>query len=137
MKYKILLLIITITSVLLINTIAIQAQGLEGKAAEELAAQNEAFLQEAGLGSEANLSEVVSSLIKILLSFLGVIFVVLIIYAGFLWMTSAGNEEKIGKAKKTMTAAIIGLAIVLAAYSITWFVLDTILEATKGGQGLD
>ena len=52
-----------------------------------------------------------------------------------MWMTSAGNEEKIATAKKTMTAAIIGVAIVLAAYAITFFVMDQLLVATKG-EGL-
>ena len=115
----------------------VQAQGLTGQAQEELDRQNQAFLQETGLGTQASISIVVSGIIRILLSFLGVIFVVLIIYAGFMWMTAAGNDEKISKSKKIMAAATIGLAIVLAAYAITYFVLDQLLEATKGGQGLD
>ena len=118
-------------------TSPVLAQGLQGQTKTDLDAQNAAFLGETGLGTQASISIVVSSIIRILLSFLGVIFVVLIIYAGFMWMTSAGNEEKISKAKKIMVSAIIGLAIILAAYAITYFVLDQLLEATKGGQGLD
>jgi len=102
------------------------------------AAQNdEAFLEVAGLGTQASISDVVSAVIKTLLSLLGVIFIVLIVYAGFMWMTSAGNEEQIAKAKKIMGAATIGLAVVLSAYAITYFVIDQVLEATKGGTGLD
>lgn len=98
--------------------------------------QNRAFIEAAGLGT-APIAVVVSDIIKIFLSFLGVIFIVLIIYAGFMWMTAAGNADKVGKAKNTMIAAIIGLAIVLSAYAITYYVIDQIIEATKGGQGLD
>lgn len=98
--------------------------------------QNDAFIKAAGLGT-TTIAVVVSDIIKILLSFLGVLFIVLIVYAGFMWMTSAGSEDKITKAKAIMVAAIIGLVIVLAAYAITYYVVDQVLEATKGGQGLD
>jgi hypothetical protein len=52
---------------------------------------------------------------------LGVLFVCLTVYAGFLWMTAGGNEEHIEKAKKLLFRAVIGLIIVLSAYSIAWF----------------
>ena len=104
----------------------------------ELEGHNQAFLREAGLGTQTtDISEIASDIIKFFLSFLGIIFIILIVYAGFMWMTSAGEEAKISKAKSTMVAAVIGLAIVLAAYAITYFVIDQILESTKGGQGLD
>jgi len=102
-----------------------------------LSNQDTAFIKETGLGTDISLGEIVSRVIKVILSFLGVIFFLLMIYAGFTWMTAAGSEEKINQAKKTMAAAVIGLAIVLAAYTITYFVIDKILEATKGGAGLD
>jgi preprotein translocase subunit SecG len=85
-------------------------------------------------GDPNSLSKAIAEIIKVVLGFLGVIFIVLILYAGFMWMTSAGNEEKISKAKKTMVAAIIGTAIVLAAYAITFFVIDQLLVATGGDR---
>ena len=51
---------------------------------------------------------IIARIINIALLFLGVIAVGLIIYAGFLWMTSGGNEDKIDKAKNTLKNAIIG-----------------------------
>ena len=80
-------------------------------------------------------SRAIAEIIRVILGFLGIIFVVLIIYAGFTWMTAAGNEEKITKAKKIMVSAIIGTAIILAAYAITFFVISELLEAT-GAEGL-
>lgn len=63
--------------------------------------------------------EAIGYLISIVLSFVGIIFLLLTIYGGYLWMTAAGNEEQISKAKKIITAAIIGLIIIAGAYTIT------------------
>ena len=113
------------------------AQVLTGQAQTQLQTRNQEFLGEAGLSANLTLGQFVAAVIKVMLGFLGVIFIVLIIYSGITWMTSAGNEEKIGTAKKTMIAATIGLAIVLSAYAITFFIIDKLLEATRGGQGLN
>lgn len=61
-----------------------------------------------------------------ILGFTGTIFFVLVVYAGILWMTAAGNEEQTTKAKKILGAAVIGLIIVLSAYAITRFIGDTL-----------
>lgn len=108
------------------------AQTVTGDTKAQLDVQNQAFLTASGLGTNANFSVTVSQIIKVLLSFLGIIFIVLIIYAGYTWMLAAGNEENISRAKKIISAAIIGLTIVLAAYFITFFVIDNILKATNG-----
>ncbi len=75
----------------------------------------------ASLG-QMDIGQIVARIIRIVLGFLGTIFLILTIYSGFRWMTSAGNEDAIKKAKGTITAAIIGLVVVLAAYAITYFV---------------
>lgn len=72
---------------------------------------------------------ITSMVITSLLSLMGVIFLVLLIYGGFLWMTAKGNEQQVEKAKEVMYSAIIGLIIVLAAYAISYFVVDNL---TKG-----
>ncbi|MFA6322202.1 MAG: hypothetical protein WCX71_01845 [Candidatus Buchananbacteria bacterium] len=78
-----------------------------------------------------SLAETVSNMVKILLGFLGIIFLILIIYAGFTWMTAAGNDEKTKKAKDIIQASVIGVAIIIAAYAITYFVIDNLLKATN------
>ena len=65
---------------------------------------------------------IVALIIQAFLGLLGVIFVVLIIYGGYLWMTARGNEQRVEKAKNTLQAAIIGLVIVISAYAITSFI---------------
>ena len=102
------------------------AQGL----GDSIDQQSSAFIGQTGLSETATPSVIVAQIIKAFLQFLGVIFIVLIIYAGFTWMTSAGNEEKVGKAKKIIIAAVIGLALVLSAYAITVFVTNKFLSAT-------
>lgn len=69
----------------------------------------------------------IGSIIGLVLSFIGVIFLVLMIYAGISWMTAAGNQEKVTKAKDLIINAIIGLIIVLAAYAITSFIGNQLL----------
>ena len=79
---------------------------------------------------EANqnkLSEIIGIGIQAFLGLLGVIFLVLIIYAGFNWMTAQGEEEKVTKAKDTLTRAVIGVIITIAAYAISYWVFDKLL----------
>ncbi len=57
------------------------------------------------------------------LAFVGVIFFVLMLYAGFLWMTARGNEEQVKKAQELIQSAIIGMIIIFLSYVITNFVL--------------
>lgn len=71
----------------------------------------------------------IANIIQIVLSFLGVVFVVLMFKAGISWMTADGNEEKVTKAKTTIINLIIGLVLVFAAYIITYS-LSSILSGT-------
>ncbi len=82
----------------------------------------------AGLG-EANLTEVIARIIRAVLGFLGVVAVVIILWGGFLWMTSGGAEDKVKNARKLIIMGIVGLAIVLAAYAIAAFVITSLVSA--------
>lgn len=79
-----------------------------------------------------SIERIVGDVIGLLLGLLGVIFLVLTIYAGFLWMTAAGDSKKVDQAKSILTTSVIGLAIILAAYAITEFVLRVLLTAVDG-----
>jgi len=76
--------------------------------------------------ADVPLEERIGDIIGIFLSFLGVIFLILMLVAGFNWMTAGGEEEKISKARDTIREAIIGLVIVVAAYAISIFVIESI-----------
>lgn len=66
----------------------------------------------------------VGTILTLVFSFLGIIFLVLTIYAGINWMTAQGDASQVTKAKETLIRAIVGLVIVLAAYGITYFVMS-------------
>jgi len=88
------------------------------------AAGNAAKYDTANVKSGAiSTSSIAGGIIRIFLSLLGVIFILLMLYGGYLWMTARGNQEQVTKAKELMTSAIIGLVIVIAAYAITYFAL--------------
>jgi len=74
--------------------------------------------------NEFGLSEIIGTVIQMALSLLGVIFLVLMLYAGYHWMTAQGEEEKVNKAKDTITRAIIGLIIVVGSYAIWAFIFS-------------
>jgi len=82
-----------------------------------------------GLGSR-DLKETITAVLNVLLGFLGIIAVIVILLGGFKWMTAGGNEDKTGEAKKLIGAGIVGLVIILAAYAIATYVINTISSAT-------
>ncbi len=73
----------------------------------------------------------VARLINVAMLFLGIIAVVLILVAGFKWMTAGGNEDKVGEAQKLMGAGVIGLVIILSAWGIANFILNRLMSATS------
>lgn len=75
------------------------------------------------VGAEG-IGTIVALAIKALLGLLGIIFVYLMVLAGYNWMTAAGDEQKVEKAKDEIKRAIIGLIIIVSAYAITYFVLQ-------------
>ncbi len=81
-------------------------------------------------GLSSDLPTVVATVIKAVLALVGTVFLVLTIYAGILWMTAQGEEEKVTKAKDIIKASIIGLVIIMSAYAITYFVTSRLTAAT-------
>lgn len=76
--------------------------------------------------NQRSVDPIIATVISVILSFLGVIFLILMVYGGYIWMMAAGNDEKVTKAKDLIKAAIIGLLIVVGAYAITIFVMARI-----------
>lgn len=61
------------------------------------------------------------------LLYLGIIFFLLVVYAGLLWMSASGNDSKVEKAKDVLISAVVGLIIVVSAYAIVNFVFGNVL----------
>lgn len=87
-----------------------------------------------GLGTK-DLREGVMAIVNVLLGFLGIVAIIIILYGGFVWLTSAGNEDKVGQAKKIITAGIIGLVIIFISYAIATFVITELISATGANVG--
>ena len=79
---------------------------------------------------ETKLPLIIGRIVKIVISFLGLIAAVIIIIGGFQWMTSGGNEEKIAGAKKLMINGLIGMVLVILAYAIASFVISSLSKVT-------
>ncbi len=81
-------------------------------------------------GEKGNLPQKVGAIVKIFLTILGIIAILFVLYAGFKWMTAAGNEDQVTEAKNTLKNGLAGLFIILLAYSITAFVITKFGGAT-------
>lgn len=78
-----------------------------------------------GLGSTiSDPKPTIRIIINVTLGFLGIVVVVMIIYGGFLWLTSAGQEERVTKGKHTLVWAAIGALVISIAWTITSYILQ-------------
>ncbi len=85
----------------------------------------------AGYGTkkeDRDIDKIIGNVIFQIFSFVGVIFLILMVYGGFLWMTAAGSEEKTTKAKKLLTAALVGIIIVVGAGAVSYFVINFLMK---------
>ncbi|MBP9827672.1 DUF4215 domain-containing protein [Patescibacteria group bacterium] len=82
-----------------------------------------------GLGDQP-LEIIIGNIIRVALGFLGIIAVCIILYGGFVWMTSGGSEEKVSRAKKILINGVIGLGLVMTSLAIATFVMNAISGAT-------
>ncbi len=84
----------------------------------------------AGNDDAVGLPEMIGNIINILLSIVGIYFVVIVIYAGWLYLSDSGDVVKVKKAKTLLGQAVIGIAIILSAYGISTFVIENLTKIT-------
>lgn len=80
--------------------------------------------------------EIIRRLINIVMGFLGLIAVVIILISGFQWMTAGGNDENVTKARNRLIQGVIGLALILASWTVAYFIIQSLGGAvtTSGAQ---
>jgi hypothetical protein len=78
------------------------------------------------VGGASNLPELAAVIVNVALSLIGILFFILMLYAGITWMKAMGNTDEVTKAKEMITQAIIGLVIIMAAYAISNFVFTSL-----------
>ena len=95
--------------------------------------------EQLGVGdTTTDIRDNIRTFINILLGFLGVIAVIVIIYAGFTWMTSLGNAERVTKAKRTIIWAVVGIIVILSAWTIASYIINlgqNLTGVSPGGGG--
>lgn len=91
----------------------------------------------AGFGKSMSPEFYVGLILTIFFSIIGIIFLVLIVLSGVKWMTAQGNTSRVDQAKDTITKAITGLIITLAAYGITYFVIKAISPTSPFKDNID
>lgn len=110
-----------LTLMFAVPLINVQAQINPVDRLEQTGLQNE-------LGGTSNdLPATIGNIITVALSFLGIVFIIFILYAGFQWLLAQGDEGKIKKAKQIIIQSVIALVIIFLAYAITSFVFETII----------
>lgn len=81
-------------------------------------------------GGESSLRELIQTILNYFLGFLGFVATLMVIYGGVLYVTSAGNDESVGKAKKILMYAVLGIIIILISFAL----INTVLGAGTGGS---
>lgn len=94
-------------------------------------AADDAGFQIGGFTAGEGVGVIAAVIIKAFLGLLGIIFLVLMIYGGYVWMMARGNEQEAERAKNIMQRAVIGLIIIIGAYAITAFVFSGLEKAIQ------
>ena len=76
--------------------------------------------------AQGTLGQNVTLIINYFLGILGLVAVAFLIYAGILMVTAGGNDEQVGKARKVITYAVIGIVIILLSWTIVTFVASAL-----------
>jgi len=124
-KYK---TIFTILLILAVFSICLPAYAESGVFSDMMEGM-EKFNKQAGL-PKSDINQMAGGIIKSVLSFLGIFALIIVMYGGFLWMISGSNEERKKSAKGVFVNGIIGLLIILLAYSIISYIFGVFETST-------
>lgn len=83
-----------------------------------------------GTDEPTSVPQVAADVISIALSLIGIVFIGIVIYGGYLWGTARGSEERVEQGRKLIFEAVIGIIIIFGAYFLTAFVVQKIGQAT-------
>jgi hypothetical protein len=89
---------------------------------------------DAGYTVSQTLPQLIGVIIGAVFGILGVVFLILVVYAGFIWMTSAGNSKSVDKAKGMLISATVGLVITLSAFAISSFIINALQQSQSSSS---
>ena len=84
--------------------------------------------------SQDSIGLIIARIIRIFLGVTGIILMVLIVYAGFLYMTAQGVPAQVEKAKTILKNAVIGMVIIFSSFAITTWIINAIWDAAYSGS---
>ncbi|MCX6778945.1 MAG: hypothetical protein NTU97_01820 [Candidatus Magasanikbacteria bacterium] len=119
---------LSLSFLLILTPQLVSSQGL-GSFANAISGANEAA-ELSGVkekGKEKAIEEYIQSIVSVALSLIGLIFFILMIYGGFIWMKARGEAKEAERAKEIITMSVIGLVVIILAYAISSFVITRIV----------
>lgn len=85
--------------------------------------------------SDTTLPVIIARVIRVFLGTLGIIFTIVVLYAGWIYMTAQGDDTKLKKAKDMIKNGVIGMILCIFSYTITSYILGRLLGTWTGGNG--
>lgn len=116
---------LVVSSLMIAGLLLINAIGINLAMAQAIDPQDSPAIINQLSGGQTGLRGIVLTIINFFLTFLGLLAVVMVIYGGFLYVSSGGNDESTGKAKKILLYAVVGIIIIIASFAL----VNTILGA--------
>ena len=80
--------------------------------------------KKSGIDSMTKLVDLIKNIAGWFQAIVLVIAIIMIMYSGFLWMTAGGDDDKLGTARKTLIYGLVGIAVVVLAYTATSIVTN-------------
>lgn len=78
------------------------------------------------INSDYTPQKFIGNIIKALLGVIGSIALIMFVYGGFMWMTAAGDKNKVTKGMDTMLWAVLGLTVIFSSYALVRFVIEKV-----------
>jgi len=72
----------------------------------------------------------IGQILSVVIGLVGVIFLILTIYGGFMWMTAGGNKEQVGMGVSYIKNGAIGVVIILLSYAFVTFIFNQLINNT-------
>ena len=80
-------------------------------------------------GTSGTLENWITTMLNWAIGIAALLSVVMLVFSGYLYITANGDENKVEKATKTLTFAIVGLVVCFIAIMLVQFVLSNFLNA--------
>lgn len=89
-------------------------------------------IYDGSLSPRATIIIIITNIIQIILSLMGISFLIIMIYGGYTWMTAQGNQENVEKGKRIIANGILGVVIVFIAYAFSYLLVSIFSKSRIG-----